>query len=279
MSKLNRIQKIILSVIVAFVSMGIILKVISGSTTSNIGYDGISMLKYALVDNPTKTIKDWMSDFSNLWAVNDENDQLRYELSKNPSYKASYANEKQKNEELSKALKIDSDDDRFTHSWANVISRDQTTWNNTITIDKGSKDGMVEGLAVTSVDGLIGKVVSSSSNTSIVKLLTSEDKLNSVSIKVLLDDEKSSAGILERYDVKKGRYVLTLFDDSTEIKKGMQVVTSGNGGVYPSGLLIGTVESVQALINQTGQTIYVKPIDNFQSFEYVSVIVPKGDSE
>lgn len=277
MSKLNRIQKIILGVIVAFVSIGIVLKVISGTTMSNIGYDGLTMVKYALIDYPVETIKGWTNDFANLWSVNEENDRLRYEMSKNPSYKAKYQNEKHKNNELSKALKISSDDDRFSHTWANVISRDRTTWNNTITIDKGSDDGVEKNLAVTSVDGLIGKVVSVSKKTSVVKLLTSEDKLNTVSIKILVDTDHSSMGILQSYDVKKGRYVITLFDETTEIKKGMQIMTSGNGGVYPSGLLIGTVESVQALVNQTGQTIYVKPIDNFQSFEYVSVIVPKGE--
>ena len=57
----------------------------------------------------------------------------------------------------------------------------------------------------------------------------------------------------------------------------MQVVTSGKGGGYPSGLLIGTVESVQALNNQIGQTIYVKPIEDFQSFSIVSVIGEKGE--
>ena len=51
----------------------------------------------------------------------------------------------------------------------------------------------------------------------------------------------------------------------------------GKGGGYPSGLLIGTVDSVQALSNQTGQTIYVRPIDDFQTFSIVSVIVEKGD--
>lgn len=278
MPKLNRIQKIIVGCIVAMVSFGIVSKVISGATNSNIGYDGISMLKYALIDYPVETVKNWTKDLSNLWSVNEENDKLRYELSKNPSYKAKYVNEKQKNNELSKALEISSEDDRFDYSWTNVISRDRTNWNNTITIDKGSNDGVKKDLAVTSVDGVIGKVISVSKNTSIVKLLTSEDKLNTVSIQILIDKEQSSLGILENYDVKRGRYVITLFDDSTEIKKGMQVTTSGNGGVYPSGLLIGTVESVQALTNQTGQTIYVKPIDNFQSFQYVAVIVPKGEN-
>ena len=49
MSKLNRFQKIILGVITFFVIIGILFKSISGSVTSNIGYDGITMLKYALM--------------------------------------------------------------------------------------------------------------------------------------------------------------------------------------------------------------------------------------
>lgn len=55
----------------------------------------------------------------------------------------------------------------------------------------------------------------------------------------------------------------------------MQVVTSGKGGVYPSGLLVGTVDSIQSLNNQTGQTIYVRPIDDMQEFSIVRVIGSK----
>ena len=100
MSKLNRFQKIILGVIAFFVMIGILLRSMSGSVTSNIGYDVVTMLKYALIDYPTETVKNLFSDFANLWSVNEENDRLRYELSKNPSYKAKYVNEKQKNAEL-----------------------------------------------------------------------------------------------------------------------------------------------------------------------------------
>ena len=253
MSKLNRFQKIILGVIAFFVMIGILLRSMSGSVTSNIGYDVVTMLKYALIDYPTETVKNLFSDFANLWSVNEENDRLRYELSKNPSYKAKYVNEKQKNAELEEALGIKTSDDTYKRTWAKVILRDQATWNNEITIDKGSKEGIKAGMAVESTNGMVGKIKSVSAHTSVVKLLTSEDKLNSASIKILL------------------------FDDSSEIKKGMQVVTSGKGGGYPSGLLIGTVDSVQALSNQTGQTIYVRPIDDFQTFSIVSVIVEKGD--
>lgn len=275
--KLNRFQKTILCVIVFFVGIGIVLKVMSGSVTSNIGYDGITMLKYALIDYPIHTIKNLFQDVANLWSVNEENDQLRYELSQNPSYKAKYIDGQQRIAELEEALGITDNDDKYVREWARIILRDQATWNNEITIDKGSNDGIEVGMAVESTKGMIGEVKSVSSNTSVVKLLTSEDKLNSASIKILIDEKKSSLGILQSYDVSQGCYIVTLFDDSTEIEKGMQVVTSGKGGGYPSGLLIGTVESVQALNNQIGQTIYVKPIEDFQSFSIVSVIGEKGE--
>ena len=230
MSKLNRFQKIILGVIAFFVVIGILLRSMSGSVTSNIGYDGITMLKYALIDYPAETIKNLFNDFANLWSVNEENDQLRYELSKNPSYKAKYVDAKQKNAELEKALGIKTNDDTYERKWAQVILRDQATWNNEITINKGSKDGIKVGMAVESTDGMVGKIKSVSAHTSVVKLLTSEDKLNSASIKILLDEKKSSLGVLQSYDVKSGCYIVLLFDDSDEIKKGMQVVTSGKGG-------------------------------------------------
>lgn len=277
MSKLNRFQKIILGVITFFVIIGILLKSISGSVTSNIGYDGITMLKYALIDYPAQTVKNLFTDFANLWSVKEENDRLRYELSKNPSYKALYIDAKQKNAELEDALRIKTSDDKYERRWAEVILRDQATWNNEVTINKGSKEGIKVGMAVESTDGMVGKIKSVSSHTSVVKLLTSEDKLNSASIKILLDEKKSSLGVLQSYDVKRGCYIVLLFDDSSEIKKGMQVVTSGKGGGYPSGLLIGTVDSVQAFSNQTGQTIYVRPIDDFQTFSVVSIIGEKGD--
>ena len=118
MSKLNRFQKIILGVITFFVIIGILLKSISGSVTSNIGYDGITMLKYALIDYPAQTVKNLFTDFANLWSVKEENDRLRYELSKNPSYKALYIDAKQKNAELEDALRIKTSDDKYERRWA-----------------------------------------------------------------------------------------------------------------------------------------------------------------
>ena len=271
MLKLNRLQKIIVAVLAFFLVLGILMQVLQGSTMSNIGYDMVSMLKYGLVDYPMKTLKGWLKDFETLWSAKEENDQLRYELSQVPYYKALYENTLRENEELRKALDLTSKEQQVVVH-AEVIGRDQDSWNNKVTINKGKKDGIKENMAVETTEGMIGRIESVSTYTSIVKLLTSEDKQSNASIKINLDKKHSSEGILSNYDVKKGVYIVYLYNDSDEIKKGMQVVTSGKGGVYPSGLLIGTVESVQALNNQTGQTIYVRPVSDFQEFNIVRVV-------
>lgn len=278
MSKFNRLQKIVIGIILAFVALGVLLKSMSGTLTSNLGYDGISMLKYALIDHPVMTAKDWLQDLANLWSVKEENDLLRYELSQNPSYKAKYDDERRKNTELEAALKLQKSEDKYTMTWAHVISRDQASWNNLITIDIGKRDGVKEGMAVESVNGMIGKVASVSNHTSVVKLLTSEDKTTTASIKINIDKKTSVDGVLQSYDIKRGMYVIYLYDDTDKVKEGMQVITSGMGGGYPSGLLIGNVDSIQALSNQRGQTIYVRPVDDFQEFTLVRVITgAKGE--
>lgn len=277
MNKLSRIQKILIGIIISCIVVGATLVIHNGSLQSNIAYDIFAYLKYSLIDHPLKTMKEWTIDFTELWQVKQENDELRYELSKNPSYKALYEEERAKNHEYEKALELDRNEDMYKMIWANVITRDATNWNNEITIDKGSKDGIKEGAAVQSVYGMIGKITQVSTFTSKVKLLTSEDKTNSVSIKININKKDSVDGILQSYDVKSGMYVVYLYDDNDKIEKGMQIITSGMGGGYPSGLLIGTVERVQALSNQVGSTIYAAPVEDLQEFTIVGVIQSQGE--
>lgn len=275
MSKLNRLQKILLALIVVFLIIGIVLRSIGGNLTSNLAYDGISMLKYGLIDRPLNTVKNWTGDFADLWAAKDENDSLRYLISTYPSMQAENNELKRRNAELEEALGLKNSEEKYLLTYANVKSRDHSYWNNQLIIDKGSKDGIAKGMAVRTSKGLIGKIESTSDNSSVVKLLTSQDKQNNVAIKISISDTKAVDGILESYDADKGRYVIKLFDASDDIKQGMQVISSGKGGSYPGGIFVGSVDTVQALNNQTGQTVYVTPVEDFQTFDVVSVIGEK----
>lgn len=294
MSKFTKAQKILMCLIGFFLALGLLFQGLRQSSISDIGYSAVSYLKYGLIDYPLTSIKNFSSDFANLWKVKDENDTLREELSMTTNYQALYENAQRENEELRELLNMNESLTGFNRISAKVIGRDSTYWNDQVTLNVGANDGIEEDMVVMNSQGVIGKVQKVQDSTSVVKLLTCEDKNNKVAVRINLgknedqsegdsseadqqeqdqQQERASSveGILESYDTNEQAYVVSLLDDQ-EVEEGMQVVTSGKGGVYPSGLFVGTVKKVETLDNQLGQVIYVEPVSNFQYFDYVTVI-------
>lgn len=278
MSKFTRFQKIVIGFIAFFVILGFVEKGIqSKGAMADFGYDAVSMLRYSLLEKPLHTVQNWMEDFSDLWKTKEENDSLRYQLSQQPLYEAQLDEANRQVAELKELLDMKEKYPEYEMVAANVILRDADSWDNQVTIDLGSQDGMEKDMIVLSSKGVVGKVFEVSTFTSKVKLLTSEDRQNNVAVKVSISDEESSEGILQYYDANKGAFVIYVFDGNNNIKEDMQIVTSGKGGVYPSGLLMGTVNTIEELNNSIGKTIYVKPAADFKNFDFVQVI--KGTRE
>lgn len=278
MSRFTRFQKIVIGCITFFVISGFIAKGIqSKGGMADLGYDTISMLRYGLIENPIRSAQSWIQDFTNLWSVHEENDALRYQLSQQPLYEAQLDESKRQVKELKELLNMQEGMSQFTTIAAEVIVRDADGWDNQFTINQGESDGMRKDMIVLSSKGVVGKISDVSKFTSKVKLLTSEDRQNNVAVKVSISDSEASEGILQSYDANRGRFVIHVFDGNNNIKEDMQVVTSGKGGVYPSGLLIGNVDTIEELSNSIGKTIYVKPAADFQNFDYILVI--KGTEE
>ena len=294
MSKFTKAQKILMCLIGFFLALGLLFQGLRQSSISDIGYSAVSYLKYGLIDYPLTSIKNFSSDFANLWKVKDENDTLREELSMTTNYQALYENAQRENEDLRELLNMNESLTGFNRISAKVIGRDSTYWNDQVTLNVGANDGIEEDMVVMNSQGVIGKIQKVQDSTSVVKLLTCEDKNNKVAVRINLGNnedqsegdsseadqqeqdqqqERASSveGILESYDTNEQAYVVSLLDDQ-EVEEGMQVVTSGKGGVYPSGLFVGTVKKVETLDNQLGQVIYVEPVSNFQYFDYVTVI-------
>lgn len=294
MSRFTKAQKILMCLIGFFLALGLLFQGLRQSSISDIGYSAVSYLKYGLIDYPLTSIKNFSSDFANLWKVKDENDTLREELSMTTNYQALYENAQRENEELRELLNMNESLTGFNRISAKVIGRDSTYWNDQVTLNVGANDGIEEDMVVMNSQGVIGKIQKVQDSTSVVKLLTCEDKNNKVAVRINLENnedqsegdsseadqqeqdqqqERASSveGILESYDTNEQAYVVSLLDDQ-EVEEGMQVVTSGKGGVYPSGLFVGTVKKVETLDNQLGQVIYVEPVSNFQYFDYVTVI-------
>lgn len=263
-------QKILISFISVVIIFGLITLIIGSNAVSKFGYDSFTMLRYGLIDKPIETLMNWQKDLSELKIAKAENDQLKNIISSQPMYKSLVDEQERKIKELESLMDFSSEA-TFSKEYAKVVYRDVSTWSNQITLNKGSNDGIKKDMAVISDKGLIGKVSQVNGNTCIVKLLTSERNDVNAAIKIELENGTTD-GILNSYDVNKGTYQVQIFDANADIKRNMKVITSGSGGVFPSGIIVGKVKEIEELYNAKGKMVVVEPSVDFNDFEYVAIL-------
>lgn len=200
---------------------------------------------------------------------------------KNTNHNESYLIQKNVNEslekeiqELKEALELNKTLTEYTPINATILSRNKSYWYNTITIDKGKKDGITEDMAVITSKGLIGKISSVSLTSSEVKLITSDDINFKVSIAINTNDVDNFA-ILNGYDSKTNLIKATGIDKTTNINIGDKVLTSGLGKKFPAGIYIGTVEKIESDKYNLSKTVHIKTYQNFNDIHYVTVLKAK----
>jgi rod shape-determining protein MreC len=149
---------------------------------------------------------------------------------------------------------------------AQVIGRDPTGWFETVIIDKGKTSGLKLNMPVVNASGVVGQLVSVSPNYSKVLLIT--DQNSAVDCLVQRSREQ---GIVKGLSPKtcKLDYVLK----TGNVTPGDQVVTSGLGGVYPKGLMVGEVLEVKDIPWEFFKEIKVRPMVDFSKLEELLVIV------
>ena len=152
--------------------------------------------------------------------------------------------------------------EKFEKVGASVINRNPTTWYRTLTLNRGSKDGVAVNDPVIGALGLIGKVVSVSPTTSDVLLIL--DGEGQVSALVRGSAGNGTFGIVK--GTKRGSRLTPegdlqmLFKREDDINAGDLVLTAGIGGVYPKDVPIGKVVKVQ--LDPTGllKTAFIEPL-------------------
>ena len=150
---------------------------------------------------------------------------------------------------------------------ARVIGRDASNWYQSLQIDRGSADGLRPDLAVLNADGLIGKITTVTRAEARVLLLTDP----TCKASALLQTSREP-GIVAGTD--KAGLQMTYVSRAATIHPNEPVLSSGLGGVFPKGILIGTVITGR-LDPQTGlyQTLELKPAVDYRRLEEVVVIL------
>ena len=177
-------------------------------------------------------------------------------------------------QELKEALELNKTLTEYNPVNATILSRNKSYWFNNITIDKGKKDGIREGMAVITKKGLIGKISRVYDNSSEVKLITSDDINFKVSV-AIKTNEVDNYAILNGYDKKTGLIKATGIDKTTVINKDDIVLTSGLGETFPGGIYIGTIEKIESDKYNLSKNIYIKTYQDFNDIHYVTVLKVK----
>ncbi|SHO45096.1 rod shape-determining protein MreC [Desulfopila aestuarii DSM 18488] len=147
---------------------------------------------------------------------------------------------------------------------ARVVGKDPALWFQTIIIDRGAEDDVVEGMVVLGPSGVIGQIIHTSESYS----------------KVLLANAPSSAidAMVQKNRVRgilKGAgangYVLEYVLKNADVVEGDYIVTAGIGGIFQSGIPLGQVSSVRSLERGMFLEIKVRPSVDFQKLEEVFV--------
>ncbi len=154
----------------------------------------------------------------------------------------------------------------FTSVAAHVSGYSFDSYNRIITLDAGSASGISAGLPVLGSTGVIGQVISTTTYTSQVRLLTDAQS----GVAVMLQSSRAEGIVTGSVD---GTLYLEGIDETVDITEGEAVITSGLGGGYFRGLVIGVVSKVEQRQGDATRTIVVTPNASFDNLSEVLVVL------
>jgi rod shape-determining protein MreC len=155
---------------------------------------------------------------------------------------------------------------------ATIIAREPTSWWNCVWIDRGTRDGVAANFPVLTPDGLVGKVALAGETRSQVVLLG--DAALRVSVRVGASNEVGVLMVASSSPREKNMIDLTCLSGASHVAAGDKVVTSGEGGVFPSGIPVGAVVDVFPQDNGLSKQVRVKLFADLGALEDVWVITP-----
>ena len=231
-----------------------------------------------IITYPFNYIKENIKEYKKLKDVNKNNNILETSIDRIDSIEAENIELRRQLETLKEELNINYTLSDYEYLNATVVSRNVGYWHNKITINKGTYNGVEKDMVVISSKGLIGKVIKTSTFTSDVRLITTSDTSNKISVHISNGDN-NLYGLINSYDYNKNVLELEGISNTKDVNIGDYVYTSGLGGVFPTGILIGIVDEITTDSYDLAKIIKVKPSADFNDINYVSILKRKSDSK
>lgn len=227
-----------------------------------------------LLSKPTNAIFGVVDSVNDVQSTYEENQRLKGQLDAIHEKEAAIAALKSENQQLKDELGLEELVTEYTVRRGNVISRNPDQWINQVIIDLGTMNGMERGMPVMNNNGLVGYISETNPTSSKVTLISNVDlSASKVSSEIILDEEEEAIqGIISEYKTDTNQLVMSQITSDVEIKPGTLVTTSGLGGAFPRGLVIGEVEAVRLDEQGLERLVFIKPLSDFNNIRIVSVI-------
>jgi len=198
-----------------------------------------------------------------------ENQQLQEKVAELSALQNRMAEMEQENKRLTELLGFKNQmSDSYQFLSAQVVGRDASNWYSSFVLDVGKNDGIEKNMVVVNQEGLIGRIIAVSENSS--EVLTILDP--QCAVPALLQESRYP-GVAEGVGSSSRQLQLIYLPYNIQVSVGETVVTSGLGQIFPKGLKIGEVKEVVTEPSGLTQRAILQPTVDFDRLEEVLVIV------
>lgn len=221
---------------------------------------------------------DWVKDkvdfISDVRTLDKDNELLQSEVDRLSYENKLLALDKLELERLRDLYDLDQQYADYPKTGARVIGKDPGSWYEVFIIDKGTKDGITVDMVVMAGNGLVGRIIEVGPNYAKVRSII--DDTSSVSSKILRTSDLCTVSGDKRLG-DEGYCLIEYIEENVKIVEGDEIVTSHLGEIYPPGILIGTVKSIEADPNKLTKTAILEPVVDLRHLEEVLVINLSND--
>lgn len=262
----NPVKRFFVVVILALIAVAAIVTTVGRKEfglTHRLAFDSLAPIQ-GLFSQGGQFLSGFWGRYVNLVGVSEENQRLRDEIKRYVAMNAENREAVATNVRLNQLLDLSHSIDEPTLT-AHVVGRDPALWFKTMTIDKGISAGVEKGMPVVTVEGVVGQVINVSPRFS--KVLLAVDPNSAIDAIV---QSSRALGIIKG-DGQGYRLEYVLKEKAVAVDD--LVITSGMGGVFPKGLLVGTIADVGKDRRGMFHAIAVRPAVDFRELEYVTIIL------
>ncbi len=265
----NKFFIIALSAAVFFVILVSVLSVMGQTGAIKDAVNGISMPFRYVGGKISQAFEGFSHYFESIDGLIDENESLRAEIDRLNGELADADASKAENERLREYLNIKKTYPDFELLDALIVGREGDGKTMFLTLDRGQRDGVEVGMPIIVTDGVVGAVCEIGGDWSRVRVLTESSANAGAYIK-----RSGEVGVISG-DITlsmSNKCQLKYLSDTADVEEGDLVYTSGQGSVYPRGLLIGRVSDVGIDAFQRIKTATVDAAVNADELKHVMII-------